>query len=96
MANEWKWYWREEDGKANCGVFFEKRPGQAYSVARCPQFVKKEEWEKYGPLIAAAPELLAALESLLELGCVVQSDAEIDEHKRRREIARAAVAKAKG
>lgn len=57
----WKWYWRKEDGEANCGVFSEKNPGQAYAVARCPRYQKKEQWEVDARLIAAAPDLLAAL-----------------------------------
>lgn len=55
----WKWYWREEDGKANCGVFWEKLPGHAYAVARAPQYEKWAQWEANARLIAAAPDLLA-------------------------------------
>lgn len=62
----WQYYWRETDGRADCGVFWEKIPGHAYSVCRAPQYEKKEQWEANARLIAAAPELLAAASRLLE------------------------------
>lgn len=38
-------YWREdEEGYPDCGIFSESRPGHAYSIARCPKYVSKEEW----------------------------------------------------
>ena len=58
---EWKYYWRVEDGKANCGVFAEPRNGHAYSVCRAPQYETQEQWEANARLMAAAPELLEAL-----------------------------------
>jgi hypothetical protein len=57
----WQWYWRYEQGEANCGVFWEQHEGMAHSVARCPRYQKKAQWEADGRLIAAAPDLLAAL-----------------------------------
>jgi hypothetical protein len=46
---EWKWFWRESEtaqNEADCGVYAEPRTGQAYSVCRCPRYVKKEQWEE--------------------------------------------------
>jgi hypothetical protein len=58
----WKWYWRKEEGEANCGVFWEKREGQAISVCRAPRYEKQEQWETNAALISAAPDLADALE----------------------------------
>ena len=43
----WKWYWRvdEETGEADCGIYYEKFPGHAYSVMRCPRYQSREQWE---------------------------------------------------
>lgn len=62
----WLWHWHEQDGKANCGVHHLARPGQAYSVCRAPKYQSKEQWEADARLIAAAPDLLEALEYMLE------------------------------
>lgn len=56
----WKWYWRETDGEADCGVFSETMPGQAYSVCRAPRYQTEERWEADARLIAAAPDMLEA------------------------------------
>lgn len=58
---EWQWYWRSEDGEANCGVFCEPTKGHAYSICRAPRYEIKETWEKHAKLIAAAPKMLAML-----------------------------------
>ena len=57
----WDWYWRESDGEADCGVYWEKYQGQAYSVCRAPRYQTEEQWAADARLIAAAPELLEAL-----------------------------------
>lgn len=61
----WQWYWRvDDDLKADCGVFSERLRGQAYSVARCPQFQGQTQWEADASLIAAAPDLLEFAEQV--------------------------------
>lgn len=65
----WKYYWREEDGIADCGIFQEKRAGHAYSIARCPKYQSREQWEVNAAFIVRAcnshDKLVAALSSLL-------------------------------
>ena len=90
----WGWYWRNEDGKANCGVFWQERKGMAYSVCRAPSYETQEQWEANAHLIAAAPELLEALVALMP-------DAEANDFGgpdtgARLAAARAAIAKATG
>lgn len=59
----WVWYWREDDeGHADCGVFWEKRTGHAVSICRAPRYEKQQRWEANARLIAAAPDLLEACE----------------------------------
>ena len=53
----WKFYWRLEDGKANCGVFVEQHPGQALSICRAPQYERREQWEANARLIASSPKM---------------------------------------
>lgn len=62
----WKWYWRtDENGHTDCGVFYEKREGQAYSICRAPRYQTKEQWEADARLITAAPDLLEACRFLI-------------------------------
>jgi hypothetical protein len=101
MPGPWRWYWRVEDGKANCGVYWEKRLGQSYSVCRAPQYEKQKQWEANARLIAAAPELLeAARLGLAIAGGWIQSELEGTAHHQeelnRLEPIRAAIAKAEG
>ena len=44
---KWQWYWRETDGKPDCGIFAEVIPGYAYAICRCPRYLTKEQWEGY-------------------------------------------------
>lgn len=47
----WQWHWRSANGEADCGIFAEVRNGHAYSVARCPRYMKRPDWEKLATLI---------------------------------------------
>jgi hypothetical protein len=62
----WQWYWRVEGREANCGVYYEERPGMAHSVCRAPRYVTQEQWEANARLIAAAPLMLAALREFMD------------------------------
>ena len=62
----WQWYWRKgENGEADCGVFHERAPGQAWAVCRAPRYQTREQWEADGLLISAAPDLADALEAMV-------------------------------
>lgn len=45
MLYPWHWHWRFENGEADCGIFAQVREGHAYSVFRCPRYMKQPEWE---------------------------------------------------
>ena len=68
----WDWVcspWRTEEGSRNadCGVYFLKREGHAYSICRAPRYSKESEWIPTGKFIAAAnPQAITALLSALE------------------------------
>lgn len=62
----WHWHWRYEDGVANGSVYAMPREGHAYAVAMCPRYQTREQWEADAALIAAAPEMLAALKAVVE------------------------------
>lgn len=49
-----QFYWRQEDGEANCGVFHEPRQGHAYSICRAPRYVSEDQWMQDGGFIADA------------------------------------------
>lgn len=69
IPEPWKWYWKvTEKGEADCGIFNEDRPGMAYSVARCPRYQTKEQWEKDAKLICTAPKMLRMLQRALDEG----------------------------
>jgi hypothetical protein len=43
---KWEWHWRiGDDGLPDCGIFAEPVRGHAYAVARCPRYVKEEQWK---------------------------------------------------
>lgn len=46
-GRKYEWYWRARDGEADCGIFYEERPGHAYSVCRAPRYAKREDWEEF-------------------------------------------------
>lgn len=81
MASEpipgpWKWYWRtDHDGHADCGIYWERREGQAISICRAPRYEKREQWEANAESIIRAPERIADLEAkLAEWERVAQDD----------------------
>lgn len=44
-VRQWKTFFHQNpDGHAECGIYYERRPGHAYSVARCPRYVREAEW----------------------------------------------------
>lgn len=92
----WKWHWRtstEIGEKPDCGVYAEHHEGHAYAIARCPRYVKKEEWETiasfivksancHDELVAALRESLAFAENELESREASFSDTSDDEAER--------------
>lgn len=90
----WKWHSAEhDDGRNNGSVLSESFPGHAYAVCKAPQYMPKEDWEKVAPLLAAAPELLEALEEFLK---AYDSDKLFGDDPSEVDKARAAIRKAKG
>jgi hypothetical protein len=63
----WQWYWRVENGEANCGVFYEEHKGVAYSICRAPRYETAKQWEANARLIVASPLLLVSLREALKL-----------------------------
>lgn len=50
-----EWYWRVgDDGLPDCGILYQRRPGHAYAVARCPRLQKREQWESDARRLVAA------------------------------------------
>jgi hypothetical protein len=102
-SGPWQWYWREEDGEVNCGVFYEERPGIAWSICRAPRYETQEQWAANARLISAAPEhheaSLSTVERLADLPRFLREEnnsalAEIVEEELAKH--RAAIAKATG
>jgi hypothetical protein len=60
-SEPWQWYWRQEDGEANCGVLYEERPGMAHSVCRAPRYEKEEQWEANAARIVACVNAMEGL-----------------------------------
>ena len=71
MGETLKWYWRtDDDGKPDCGILYERFPGHAYAVARCPQYQTKEQWELDARRLVAAWNACQGIETEdLEKGC---------------------------
>lgn len=64
-AGPWKWHPKSTDQEHNGAIYSEIYEGHAYAVAMQPRYVSYEQWAANARLIAAAPDLLAALELLL-------------------------------
>lgn len=63
----WKSYWRtDETHHADCGIFSETKPGQAYSVCRAPRYQTKEQWEADSAFILHAVNNIERLEKVNE------------------------------
>ena len=60
----WGWAYRQHEGANDGSVFWMKRPGHSYCVAKAPRYQSREQWEADARLLSAAPELLEALESM--------------------------------
>lgn len=76
----WEWYWRKENKEADCGVFYMRRPGHAYAIARCPRYEKREQWEANARLIVAAPthhNLLRKFNTVFRAWMDCRDDAEL-------------------
>ena len=69
----WDWYWRGSDGEADCGVYWEKYQGHAYSVCRAPRYQTEEQWAADARLIAAAPESHEANKLSLTVLCAIRA-----------------------
>jgi hypothetical protein len=66
----WKWYWTvaaDDETVTDCGVYSEHIFGQAVSVCRAPRYESKEQWEANAGLISSAPDLLEALEMMVDM-----------------------------
>ena len=57
---EWMYSCGSVDGGVG-GIYFEERPGQAYSVARQPRYQSKQQWEIDAALICAMKNALPSL-----------------------------------
>lgn len=56
-AGPWEWCYRVNENDENDGsVFWMKREGHAYCVAKAPRYQTEEQWAADAALIAAAPE----------------------------------------
>lgn len=53
MSRTYEWYWRTRDGEADCGIYYEDRPGHAYSVCRAPRYAKESEWAEFAAKVCA-------------------------------------------
>ena len=87
----WNWNWFQKDGLTDCGIFSDYCHGIRTSVARAPKFQTESQWRADACLIAAAPELLEALEDAMKTA-MFEKHADRPWHSN----ARKAIAKAKG
>ena len=70
VARDWKTYFRKYNDEADCGIFYEIYPGQAFSVARCPRYAREDQWLEVSNRIIACtsacadiPEPAAAIQA---------------------------------
>lgn len=65
-------YWRlGEHHEADCGVFHEKRDGQAYAVFRAPKYASKKEWGANSGLYVVLRNNLPAILDTLSVKAAV-------------------------
>lgn len=65
---EWKSYWRTDDnGHADCGIYFSPQFGQAYSICRAPKYITEEQWAAIASHITKVPELITYTEVVAEM-----------------------------
>ena len=90
----WQFHCCEHDDGRNNGSVFSKRghSGMCYCVCKAPQYQAKDQWIADARLIAAAPDMLAALERCLEVFVNQGWEDDLIAAKE----ARAAISKAKG
>ena len=70
----WQWYFKIDDNlEADCGVYYEERPGMVYAICRAPRYEGEQQWKANARLIAAAPELLEALKECKKVLAVENS-----------------------
>ena len=62
----WDWHQaKHDDGRNNGSVIADAETGRARCVCKAPQYETDAQWAANARLIAAAPELLFALENLI-------------------------------
>jgi len=71
----WEWCYRTNENENDGSVFWMKREGHAYCVAKAPRYQTKEQWAADARLIAASPLMLEAL----ELACNTFRDLDEDD-----------------
>ena len=59
VARDWKTYFRKYNDEADCGIFYEIYPGQAFSVARCPRYAREDQWLEVSNRIIACTSACA-------------------------------------
>lgn len=59
----WEWTHRRDGNENDGSVFWMKHEGHAYCVAKAPRYQDKKQWAANATLIAAAPDMLEALEN---------------------------------
>jgi hypothetical protein len=85
----WDWHQsKNDDGTHNGSVIYLERPGMAHCVCKAPRYQTDEQWEADACLIAAAPDMLEALENL------ENDDGSIPDHAWK--LVQDAISKAKG
>lgn len=66
MDHKWQSYWRcDEEGHADCGIFYEPTKGHAYALLRAPKYITHEEWDEIREHVVRACNSHEALVALL-------------------------------